>query len=610
MPSFWSRLGSWLGRAPKKTKPRRAQPEPKPPAAAAPSQPKPQATAAPLEASVPAPQQRVAPAHVIRLGLDFGTTTTLVAVRVDQEEPRLVPLERDSDWMPSYYWKGEDGGEQIGAAAVNMSAPIHSIKLQLPADTATEATYGLAPSKISHRIIEEALARAVTQLRRDRLLPESAELLEVASNVGCSAAWDLQARARLRDIVNASGLKVTMANLIEEPIAAALSVLLTGAFAGGRLLLVDMGGGTLDVCVLKAQPGVNKFTIFASNGRADLGGDRYTDVIFEHLVDRLADRQGVPPGELPLTIAERTRLWQVAEQAKRDLSSRPMIRVQLPDAGGVPGITVSVERSWFEKSASQLLLRTMAAVTDAYRIARLILDRGQDPGDEPGTPYLSTDPIRLISSLRLDDDALEHIDHVVLVGGASQMPMIRREFERIFGSRLEDPALYGLDPLNAVALGLAQHEALESLDFGYPNWAINAEVATQGGRQALELYSPFAPVFRLRLAGSTTMYTVQAPLPAGANACRLVFRRVAPGKGTAWEEVVLPTGATALNLDLSLLGDIDLSAVIDDKLHPLYPDRPAAPWKDGQAVHPGWVPKPPPKPDDTPWWDPVNDGPG
>ena len=618
MPSFWSRLGSWLRRT-TEGRPQAAEPVPEHTPttggrsrsadasaagrrAAVPETPRPRPTAS---ATPVARQERV-----VRLGLDFGTTTTLIAVRVDEQAPRLVQLEAATDWMPSYYWQDGDGTEEFGARAENLPAPVHSIKLRLPHDEATPRTYGLSPSRISLKIIEETLRRALVQLKRERLIPAQADRLEVATNVGCSAAWDLTTRARLRDIAGIAGLTVTMANVIEEPIAAAVAVLLTGAFNGGRLLLVDIGGGTLDACVLKAEPNTSKFTIYASNGRADLGGDRYTDLIADRLRERLAEALSRPVDELDLDPANETRLWQIAEQAKRDLSTRPMVRVRLPDVGDVPGELVPVEREWFEKAARELVLRSVAAVNDAYRIARLVLDRGTDPDDQPGTPYLSTSPLVSISSLHLREDGLQHLDHVVLVGGASQMPMIRREFESIFGNRLEDPALYGLDPLAAVAFGLAQHQALESLDFGYPNWAIGAAVTSSQGVATVELYTPFGPIFKLRTSNSEMLYSMEAPVPPGASSCQLEFRRVAPGQGVAWREVPLPPGTNALRLDLSLLGDISLMACVGAERHRLYEDRDEAPWKDGTAKHPDWLPKPRLDITNVPDWDPVNDGPG
>jgi hypothetical protein len=398
-----------------------------------------------------------------------------------------------------------------------------------------------------------------------------------------------------------------MANVIEEPIAAALAVSATGAFGGGRLLLVDLGGGTLDTCVLKREPDSARFTIFASNGRADLGGDRYTELIVEFLRERFAASLGQAVGRLSWSTAEEGRLWQIAEQAKRDLSTRTAVRVQLPDVGEDAGEAVAIERAWFERASAQLVARSVAAVNDAYRLARIVLDRTDDLA---GTPYLSLAPLASISALRLRDDGIKHLDHVVLVGGASQMPMIREKFTEIFGVLLKDPSVFGLDPLAGVAIGLARHEALESLDFGYPNWAVSLEVSHTDGTSMIDLYTPFSPVFKLRMAQSEVVYHEAAPLPLGATSCRMIFRRVSPGEGVAWKEVRLPPRGDRVELELSLLGDVDLTAIAGDVRTQLYPDRPAAPWKQGSASHPDWLPKPDRTWEHVPMWDPMNDGPG
>jgi len=645
MTSFWSRLASWLRRRPEPGS--AAAPEPleplqppappsvpvqassRPPAAASvkPTVPvrkaqandphpteepstRPAATA-PATKPPPAPESAPAPtrARTVRIGLDFGTTTTLVAVRVDDQEPRLVPLERSTDWMPSYYWRGEDGTEQIGAVAENLPGPVHSIKLGLPADEASPRTYGMAPSKIALRIVEEALGRTLKRLKSDRLLPDEAQRLEVAANVGCSAAWDLTTRARLRDIAAKAGLKVNLASLIEEPVAAAFAVLLTGAYAGGRVLIVDIGGGTLDACVLRAEPGTNRFTIFASGGRIDLGGDRYTDLIADRMRAELAGAAGIPVAELHLSVADDTRLWQEAERLKRDLSTRPSSRTQLPDVPGTPGIVATIEREWFERASRSLVMKSVAAVNDVYREARLVLDRGDHPEDLPGTVYLRQNPVLKLGQLHLEDDGVEHIDTVILVGGASQMPMIQREFQRIFGSRMEDPSRYGLDPVEAIVMGLARHAALESLDYGYPNWEVSAELTGPSGQSVVEFYDPYAPVMELGLT-TRAVYRSERPISPGTQTCRLVLRRVAPGEGARWPGVDVPRGTTGLCLELSLLGDIRLSAVGDRLVKNLYPERPAAPWKNVEAKHPAWIVKPRDIETIYPDWDLPNAGPG
>jgi hypothetical protein len=512
---------------------------------------------------------------------------------VDDDEPFVVPLESATDWMPSFYWRGpaEEGEgktEAFGSAAAGYPNPVRSVKLGLQTDEASEETYGERPSEIARLIVQEATTRALQYLKRQGLVPPETEYLEVASNVGCSAAWDLPTRSLMRDVALEARLKVSMLNVIEEPVSASLAVMLTGAFSGGRLLLVDLGGGTLDTCVLSGEAGSNKFRIFASRGRSDLGGDRYTDLIFEQLLVEIAAASGVAKADLQLPERERSRLWQAAERAKIDLSTRDAVRVA---TGLADGDTTTITRVWFERAAAQLVLKTMAAVNDAYRMARLVLDRGQTPGDQAGTPYLSFDPVIKISNLRLEIDGVEHLDHVVLVGGASQMPMIRREFQRIFNARLEDPSMYGLEPVSAVVSGLAQHEALESLDFGYPNWAVVAEVRGGVSTDQVTMYSPFAPIFKEKMSQSEVTYSAEVGVAAGSEICRLRFHRVAPGEGKAWPDCRLPHGTTRLRLDLSLLGDLKLHAIAGNKSISLYPDKTDTPWKQTGATHPDYLPR-------------------
>ncbi len=525
----------------------------------------------------------------LRIGLDFGTTSTLIAARVDSEAPFVVPLEPSEPWMPSYYWRDDQGNEDFGSTAMNRPNPVHSIKLRLATNQSGVDIYGMRPSEIATALIGHALSLALRELKMRGRLPATAERLEVASNLGCSAAWSLETRSMLRDIAQDHGLDVGMASVIEEPVAAALSLILSTAFEGGRLLLVDLGGGTLDACVLEAD-GANRYRIYASGGSAELGGDRYTDLIADHLRSELAARVGEADAE-GLSVAEASRMWQEAERVKRLLSDRREVRVQLTQIEGPDGL-VTVTRDWFEQAARKLVVRTVHSVTETYRKARLTLDRGLVVGDVPGTPYLSLDPIVKTTSLTLENDAVHRIDRVVLVGGASQMPMIRQEFQRIFGTKLKDPSIYGLEPVEAVVLGLARHDAMESLDFGYPNWAIVAREFNRLGQPVREqtLYSPFAPVFIMDGYGADMIYRSQMGISDSARSAQVRFMRIAPGEGVAWPEVPLPAGATAVRLRLTLLGDVKVQAVVGGEIKDLYPARPPAPWKSGTATHPDFLP--------------------
>ena len=108
--------------------------------------------------------------------------------------------------------------------------------------------------------------------------------------MGCTPAFNLEQRVRLRDVCQSAELMVGMANLIEEPVAAAFEVVRTGAARDGRTIeFVDVGGGTLDVSVLEVRHDGTDFTIYSTGGIA-LAGDRYTECIVEHLETELARR--------------------------------------------------------------------------------------------------------------------------------------------------------------------------------------------------------------------------------------------------------------------------------------------------------------------------------
>ncbi len=605
MGSSWSRLESWLRR-------RRAD-EPH------------AGRLAELEsAEEPAREvQRDRPAAgvgpVIRLGLDFGTTSTLVAARIGDTAPRVLRLAEPSGWLPSYYWEGPDGQPVVGAAAQGQPGSVHSLKLMLRADPLV-APYGVHASELAFRVVAEALRLTLRQLQVERVLPPSAERLDVATNVGCTPAFTLEQRALLRDICRKAGLEVLLVNLVVEPVAAAFELVRSGILGGleaKRILVVDAGGGTLDIAVMTAVPGTNTYTLFATSGHDDVGGDVFTRIIEDRLRAELAMLTGHDLGAV-LAPQDEARLWQQAENAKIVLSTRKTVRVSLAGLAGLGEASVELTREWFERAAAPVMTRFMFHVTNTYRLARLVLDRGGPHDHQPGTALLECRPplfaVRYVTEIELADDGREHLDAVFLVGGASQLPIVRRTFDEIFGrEKVLDPAIFDLDPVEAVALGLARHEPLEALELRYPSWQVGVVLDDGNGmRREEQLYEPFASTFSIG-AGHVSWYTTELPLPATAAPLQvaLTFRRVGQASGTAWPSRPVPPGTRSLRFRMSLLGDVQLACADGPDL---FPDRPAAPWKPaGLATSPEWLPYPWPARDDTetmPPFDPVNDGPG
>ena len=601
MGSSWSKLGSWLRQ-------RRAEGG---------REPLPRGHVSPLDAEPPV-DPSAGDGPMIRLGLDFGTTTTLIAARIGAAAPRIIRLEEPAGWLPSYYWETPDGTPVFGSAAQGQPNSVHSLKLKLRDDAVVEP-YGVRASELAFRVVAETLRRTLRRLQAERALPPTAARLEIATNVGCTPAFTLDQRALLRDICRKAGLEVRLVNLVAEPVAAAFELIRSGVLDGlgaRRILVVDAGGGTLDIAVMTAVPGTNAYTLYATSGHDDVGGDAFTAVIETRLRDALAARVGDEPTP-PLSGADDALLWQRSETAKLVLSTRPSVQVSLAGLAGLPEGTVELTRAWFEAACAPLLTHFMFHVTNTYRLARLVLDRGGPDDPAPGTALLECSPplfaVRYVTELGLHDDGREHLDAVFLVGGASQLPLVQRRFRELFGTKVLDPELLGLDPVTAVALGLARHEPIEALELRYPAWQVGVVLADGNGyRQEHDLYEPYASTFTIG-AGQVSWYTAELPVPlsTGSLTASLTFRQVGRPDGTAWTARAVPPGTARLQFRLSLLGDIQLSSPEGQQL---YPDKPAAPWKPPDLpVSADWLPRHWSERSDLsamPWFDPVNDGPG
>ena len=260
-----------------------------------------------------------------------------------------------------------------------------------------------SPVEISAEILRAARARAEQALGRtvDRAV------------ITVPAYFDDAARTATRDAARVAGLEVL--RLVNEPTAAALAYGLD-KHAEGVFAVYDLGGGTFDFSLLRLEKGV--FQVLATGGDAALGGDDFDHAVAEHfLADRKA--QGKPlamdAGEVKLALAS-------ARLAKECLS-RQAEGVWSLDIGDLPS-RHRLDVAGLEGLIAPFVARTMA-------ICRGVLaDAGM---------------------------GVDGVKGVVLVGGSTRVPLVRREVEALFGQ----PPLQDIDPDEVVALGAAlQAEAL------------------------------------------------------------------------------------------------------------------------------------------------------
>ncbi|MBV8527289.1 MAG: molecular chaperone DnaK, partial [Candidatus Dormibacteraeota bacterium] len=204
--------------------------------------------------------------------------------------------------------------------------------------------------------------------------------------------------------------------IINEPTAASLAYGLDKE-SDQTILVFDLGGGTFDVSVLEIGEGV--FEVKATNGDTHLGGDDYDRRIVDWLADEFKRDQGI---DLRSDRQALQRLTEAAEKAKIELSQRQETEVNLPfitaDASGPKHLAITLSRSKFEQLTEDLTNRTKAPFQAALK------DAGMSTGD---------------------------LDEVILVGGATRMPVIQALVQELSG---KEPHR-GVNPDEVVAIGAA-----------------------------------------------------------------------------------------------------------------------------------------------------------
>jgi molecular chaperone HscC len=346
------------------------------------------------------------------VGIDLGTTNSLVCVyRNGQTE--LIPNSLGHVLTPSAVGVADDGSFLVGLPARERLAT-H------PALTATafkrwmgtDHTVTLGPRRMR---AEELSALVLGALKVDAEAylgePVTEAVITVPAYFNDVQRKATQAAGRL------AGL--TVERLLNEPTAAGLAYGLQERADHSTFLVFDLGGGTFDVSVLEYFEGVVE--VRASAGDTRLGGEDFVQVLVDWFIEK-TPALGAKDKE---AIASDNALWRAAEQAKRDLSERESSEIVLQRQDATH--TLAVTRAEYEKRCGELLQRLRRPLERALMDARL------DPGS---------------------------LAEVVLVGGASRMPVVRQVVTRLFG-RLP---LRTINPDETVARGAAIQAALKARD--------------------------------------------------------------------------------------------------------------------------------------------------
>jgi molecular chaperone HscA len=366
------------------------------------------------------PGQTIEPEVVLRraVGIDLGTTHSLVAT-IHGDTPEVITDSKDRALLPSIVNYNAGRGTTVGweAKALQGDDPENTIvsvkrfmgRILSDVPYASNTPYRFAPHEGMIQIETGAgtvnpvkVSSDILKVLHDRSIEHLGGDL-VGAVITVPAYFDDAQRQATKDAAQMAGINVL--RLLNEPTAAAVAYGLDQG-AEGVYAVYDLGGGTFDISILRLSRGI--FEVLATNGDPALGGDDFDWAICHWIVEQL----GLEP-----TSKTANTLLVKAKEAKERLtnSAETIIEVQAGD-GAVTNLTIT--RSTFNTLAADLVNRTLTPMRKALRDAGLAIDQ---------------------------------IDGVVMVGGATRMPCIRQAVAEYFNQDL----LTNLDPDKVVALGAA-----------------------------------------------------------------------------------------------------------------------------------------------------------
>ncbi|MHA2602157.1 MAG: molecular chaperone DnaK [Candidatus Thorarchaeota archaeon SMTZ1-83] len=343
------------------------------------------------------------------VGIDLGTTNSGVAYMVGGK-PTIITNAEGGRLTPSVVGitpKGEIVvGELAKRQAVSMpERTVRSIKRKMGQDYKVKiGDKEYTPQEISAMIL--------TKLKKDAdaFLGENV----VKAVITVPAYFNDSQRQATRDAGQIAGLEVL--RIVNEPTASALAYNLDKG-EELKILVYDLGGGTFDVSILDI--GEDVYKVISTSGNTQLGGDDWDNRVIKWVVEKFNKETGM---KIDKDLSAMQRIRDAAEQAKIELSTVKQTTINLPyitaDESGPKHINMEITRSQFEKMTDDLVQATLGPIRQALSDAKM----------EP-----------------------EQIDRILLVGGATRMPVIQETVRAMFGKEGDK----SINPDEVVALGAA-----------------------------------------------------------------------------------------------------------------------------------------------------------
>ncbi|GEP43857.1 Hsp70 family protein [Brevifollis gellanilyticus] len=320
------------------------------------------------------------------VGIDLGTTLSGLAYLKSDGNPEIVPNADGERLTPSVvFFDTHEDVKLVGSAARDGGEPdrtVFQIKRHMDDPEYLVDIDGKkwTPSEVSALIL--------AKLKR-----ECSKIIGEINEVVITVPANFNELARKSTIAAAEMAGMKVKRLVNEPTAAAVYYAHNQGVQG-RILVYDLGGGTLDTTILEVQG--DNIRILTSEGARHLGGSNFDELLLDAYTEQYQKQTGA---QLYSDERHRRRILQATEDAKKMLSKLQRVNdtVSNDQSNGIARIDLT--RDGFEKMVRQMLTRTVMLVEQALDSAKL------KPSD---------------------------IDHVVLVGGSTRIPKVKQILEKLF----------------------------------------------------------------------------------------------------------------------------------------------------------------------------------
>ncbi|AIZ56901.1 chaperone protein DnaK [Candidatus Methanoplasma termitum] len=355
------------------------------------------------------------------IGIDLGTSNSAASV-MEGGRPTMIPSAEGTSVggksFPSYVAFTKDGQLLVGEparrqAVTNPDGTIKNVKRKMGSNEKVKALgKEYTPQQISAFILQKIKKDSEAYL---------GEKIDKAV-ITVPAYFNDNQRQATKDAGAIAGLEVV--RIINEPTAAALAYGLDKSGTAQKIMVFDLGGGTLDVTIMDFSDGV--FEVISTSGDTQLGGSDMDEILTKYVIGQFKKETGIDLSKDNMAF---WRVREACEKAKIELSTTMQTEINLPfissDASGPKHLIQTINRSKLEELVEPIVQRCKKSIDQA------------------------------ISDSKMPADS---IDKIIMVGGPTRMPIVQNFVESIVGPKIQR----GIDPMECVSMGAAVQGAVLS----------------------------------------------------------------------------------------------------------------------------------------------------